>query len=188
MVEPPRMSDERRTALLAAAAEVFARYGYRKASMDDVARAAGLSRQGLYLHYPTKEQLFREGLRHLIDTLLAGASAALDDPQRGPQARLVAAFDAMHGSLIDGMDRARMAELIEASTRLVGDLVREQEQTFHARLVAAIERDRVAAGVGTAEEVAETLDAVSHGIKRRVASRAEYVARMQTAVRLLCRA
>ena len=38
------------------------------------------------------------------------------------------------------------------------------------------------------EEVAETLDAVSHGIKRRVASRAEYVARMQTAVRLLCRA
>mgnify|MGYP000181502491 FL=1 len=80
MVEPPRMSDERRAALLAAAAEVFARYGYRKASMDDVARAAGLSRQGLYLHYPTKEQLFREGLRHLIDTLLAGASAALDDP------------------------------------------------------------------------------------------------------------
>jgi AcrR family transcriptional regulator len=44
MVEPPRMSDERRAALLAAAAEVFARYGYRKASMDDVARAAGLSR------------------------------------------------------------------------------------------------------------------------------------------------
>lgn len=186
MVEPPRMSDERRAALLAAAAEVFARYGYRKASMDDVARAAGLSRQGLYLHYPTKEQLFREGMRALIDNLLAGASAALDDLQRSPQERLVAAFDAMHGALIDGMDRARMAELIEASTRLVGDLVQEQERTFHARLVAAIERDGVV-GVGTPDEIAETLDAVSHGIKRRVASRAEYLARMRTALRLLYR-
>jgi TetR/AcrR family transcriptional regulator of autoinduction and epiphytic fitness len=186
MVEPPRMSDERRAALLAAAAEVFARYGYRKASMDDVARAAGLSRQGLYLHYPTKEQLFREGMRALIDNLLAGASAALDDLQQSPQERLVAAFDAMHGALIDGMDRARMAELIEASTRLVGDLVQEQERTFHARLVAAIERDGVV-GVGTPDEIAETLDAVSHGIKRRVASRAEYLARMRTALRLLYR-
>ena len=186
MVEPPRMSDERRAAVLAAAAEVFARYGYRKASMDDVARAAGLSRQGLYLHYPTKEQLFREGMRALIDNLLAGASAALDDLQQSPQERLVAAFDAMHGALIDGMDRARMAELIEASTRLVGDLVQEQGRTFHARLVAAIERDGVV-GVGTPDEIAETLDAVSHGIKRRVASRAEYLARMRTALRLLYR-
>jgi len=186
MVEPPRMSDERRAALLAAAAEVFARYGYRKASMDDVARAAGLSRQGLYLHYPTKEQLFREGLRALIDTLLAAASAALDDLQRDPQERLVGAFDAMHGALIDGVDRAHMAELIEASTRLVGDLVKVQEDTFHARLVAAIERDGVA-GVGSSEEIADTLDAVSHGIKRRVATRAEYLTRMRTAVGLLYR-
>jgi AcrR family transcriptional regulator len=187
MVEPPRMSDERRAALLAAAAEVFVRYGYRKASMDDVARAAGLSRQGLYLHFPTKEVLFREGVRMLIDRGLAGATAALGDMQRAPGERIVAAFDAMHGELIDGMVRAHMDELIEASTRLVGDLVCAQEQGFHALLVATIEREGLAAGVGSAVELADTLDAVSHGIKRQAGSRAEYLTRMRTAVRFLCR-
>ena len=41
--------DSRREALLEAAVGVFARYGFRKTSMDEVARAAGVSRQGLYL-------------------------------------------------------------------------------------------------------------------------------------------
>ena len=47
----------RRAAILETAMRVFLRYGFKKTSMDDLARAAGLSRQGLYLHYRTKEEL-----------------------------------------------------------------------------------------------------------------------------------
>ncbi len=47
-VEPAR-----RESILQAAVGVFLRYGYKKTSMDDLARAAGLSRQGLYLHFAT---------------------------------------------------------------------------------------------------------------------------------------
>ena len=46
--------DPRRSRLLEAALGVFLRYGYKKTSMDEVARAADLSRQGLYLHFATK--------------------------------------------------------------------------------------------------------------------------------------
>ena len=35
-----------------------ARYGFKKTSMDDVAQAAGVSRQGLYLYFDTKEWPF----------------------------------------------------------------------------------------------------------------------------------
>ena len=38
--------------------QLFLRFGYRKTSMDDIARAAGVSRQALYLWFPNKEALF----------------------------------------------------------------------------------------------------------------------------------
>jgi AcrR family transcriptional regulator len=38
----------RQERVLAAALEVFGRYGFRKTSMDEVARSADISRQGLY--------------------------------------------------------------------------------------------------------------------------------------------
>ena len=69
----------RHAAIVAAAAGVFLRYGFKKTSMDDLARAAGLSRQGLYLHFPTKETLFKEAVLQLIATTRATSRAALAD-------------------------------------------------------------------------------------------------------------
>jgi len=42
-----------------AAWEVFARYGYQKASMQDIAEAAGVSKSVLFKYHGTKENLFR---------------------------------------------------------------------------------------------------------------------------------
>src|SRR5262245_29785734 len=50
---------ERQEAIFAAAIAIFLRFGFKKTSMDDLARAAGLSRQGLYLHFASKDALFK---------------------------------------------------------------------------------------------------------------------------------
>ena len=47
------MSDD----ILDAARDVFEEYGARRANVDDVARAAGVSRSTLYRAYPNKEAL-----------------------------------------------------------------------------------------------------------------------------------
>lgn len=44
-------------AILDAARDVFEQYGARRANVDDVARAAGVSRSTLYRAYPNKEAL-----------------------------------------------------------------------------------------------------------------------------------
>lgn len=44
-------------AILDAAERVFTQYGVRRANVEDVARAAGVSRSTLYRAYPTKEAL-----------------------------------------------------------------------------------------------------------------------------------
>jgi AcrR family transcriptional regulator len=47
-----------RESILDAARTLLARQGYRKTSMEDVGREAGLSRRTLYLHFADKRDLF----------------------------------------------------------------------------------------------------------------------------------
>lgn len=42
-----------------AAMRMFARYGYKRSSMDDIAREAGLAKATLYLHFKGKDDVFR---------------------------------------------------------------------------------------------------------------------------------
>ena len=78
-----------REAILVAATTAFLRYGFKKTSMDDVARAAAVSRQGLYLYFDTKELLFREALQHLVSHLISAAHAAAEDGNLSLRDRLV---------------------------------------------------------------------------------------------------
>jgi AcrR family transcriptional regulator len=55
------------TAILDAAQHVFEQYGARRANVEDVARAAGVSRSTLYRAYPTKEALLQAVLDREID-------------------------------------------------------------------------------------------------------------------------
>jgi len=48
---------------------VFAEKGYDGASMDDVARAAGITKASIYHHVPSKEALLHRGLWRALDAL-----------------------------------------------------------------------------------------------------------------------
>ncbi|MBU1672702.1 MAG: TetR/AcrR family transcriptional regulator [Actinobacteria bacterium] len=48
---------DRRESILEAARDVFQRYGYRKATMEDIAVAAGITRQTLYRYFRGKKVL-----------------------------------------------------------------------------------------------------------------------------------
>src|SRR5260370_39352656 len=88
--------------ILAAALPVFGRYGFRKASMDEIARSADISRQGLYLRFASKDALFRAAVRHELDTALGEVSRCLDEEGGGLERRVVAALDAWLGRYVGG--------------------------------------------------------------------------------------
>src|SRR2546429_7578253 len=48
---------ERADRILDAAAELILRWGYRKTTIDDIARQAGVAKGTLYLHWKTREEL-----------------------------------------------------------------------------------------------------------------------------------
>ena len=62
------------------ALRVFAERGYDGASMDDVARAAGITKASIYHHVSGKEALLERGLGRALDALFAilGEPAARD--------------------------------------------------------------------------------------------------------------
>jgi AcrR family transcriptional regulator len=69
--------DQTRARLLEAASEVFAEHGYDRASLDDVAAAAGLTKGAVYSSFASKDELFYALMRERIGERLALVAAAV---------------------------------------------------------------------------------------------------------------
>lgn len=76
--EPRRGRIDKREAILAAAFVVFAREGYRAASVDTVATEAGVAKHTIYNHFGDKEKLFLAAVQGLADDALAKNLAAVE--------------------------------------------------------------------------------------------------------------
>jgi AcrR family transcriptional regulator len=124
-----RRADAERSiaAILDAAVELLSERP--EASMEDIAGAAGVSRQTVYAHYSSREAL----LDAVSGRALAQAVAAIDaaEPERGPPAEALARLiDASwqtlerHARLLESMRAVRSAE----------------ERVFHAPILERLER------------------------------------------------
>jgi len=186
---PAPPDDLRRRRILDAALATFGRFGFRKTSMDEVARAAHLSRQGLYLHFSTKEELFRAAVRHAFETGLEAASARLRDPALSIEEKLAGAFDEWVGRYV-GMIGADVSDLEEASNLLVGPLVAQHEELFMEAVTKVIRASGLPAAYKpaglTARQLADTLHATARGLKHGCPSRAAFGERFAIALRALC--
>ncbi len=67
---PTRIQREKTEAILAAALDVFSAQGFRGATLDEIARAAQLSKPNLLYYFPSKEAVHHALLTRLLDTWL----------------------------------------------------------------------------------------------------------------------
>jgi AcrR family transcriptional regulator len=174
-----------------AATPIFLRYGFKKTSMDDVARAAGVSRQGLYLYFDTKDLLFRETLQHLMSHLISAARAAAEDRNLSLRDRLLGAFEAVHCSAFHNASREDALELLQSAQSAAGTLLVQSERDLMGIAAALLTEAGVAdrweeAGV-TVAELSEQLLMTAKGIKTTVDTLTAYRERMLTAIRIVMR-
>jgi AcrR family transcriptional regulator len=177
----------RQSAIVDAATGIFLRYGFKKTTMEDIARIVGISRQALYLHFPTKEAVFKAMVTRTLEAMRMEASAALARADRDIEERLLGAFLALHGKAIGA---EYLGELMATMIELVGPVFGEVEKAVVSEVADALDAAGVAArwneaGV-SARDLAANLSAASEGIKRSVATPAEYLDRMRIAVRIVC--
>jgi len=177
---------DRRSHALETAFGLFLRFGYRKTSMDEVARAVGLSRQGLYLWFPNKKALFSEMVDHMMTRSGQAIELALDTPGRSDVERIVDAFDAyMGGMMVAGRDPGALDELLETSFRIVGDRVVDFDLRFRsllAQVVAPYADDTL-----SAEDLVSVIYMAAGGAKHKVEGREAYLDVVRKAATLVCR-
>jgi AcrR family transcriptional regulator len=79
-------AEERRAEILGAALAVFGERGYHSSSIDDIARAAGISKALIYEHFDSKEalhlSLLESHARELVERLAASAGGREAGPPR----------------------------------------------------------------------------------------------------------
>lgn len=85
---PPTPTQQRKTQIiLDAALGVFSMFGFRGATLDQIASAAGLSKPNLLYYFPSKEAIHIALLSGLMDTWLAPLHAL--DPDGDPQEEIL---------------------------------------------------------------------------------------------------
>lgn len=160
-----------RTRILEAALEILSRDGPAKASMAEVARRAGLSRQGLYIHFSSKDELTYAAARHAFEVAHANAQAILASTRPFTE-RLVGALEAKH-PLSRNSTVSRAARFWQGYEAPVIDRIIEMsegfDRSFIELLAGALESDGATAlpdgpRGASCEEIATVLDAMARGL------------------------
>ncbi len=76
------LEKEKQDKIINAACEVFARHGYKKASMKDIAETAGISKSVLFKYFSTKQNLYRMVFRLASDSIEDADAMARADGEK----------------------------------------------------------------------------------------------------------
>lgn len=80
-----RSPDERWEQILTAARACFLENGYFATKMDEIARASGLSKGGIYFHFESKREIFRALVQQEYDVTMAAIDGVMSETNSVPE-------------------------------------------------------------------------------------------------------
>ncbi|MDI1450739.1 TetR/AcrR family transcriptional regulator [Polyangium sp. 6x1] len=129
--------DERRAQLLALGLSIFSERSYDEVSIDDIARAAGVSKGLLYHYFPTKRDYYVAALRaaskELLDQTLRTTPDASPEQEIECALRTYLAYVERHGPAYVALMRGGIGSDPE-----VAAVLEETRTTFLGRIVAGL--------------------------------------------------
>ncbi len=140
---PTRIQKRNRATILEAALDVFSQHGFRGATVDQIATAAGLSKPNLLYYFPSKEAIFTELLSELLDTWLDPLREL--DPSGEPIEEILAYVQRKLQMSQDMPRESRLFanEIVQGAPRMIEELstdlralVDETEEVFEAWMTA----------------------------------------------------
>ncbi len=117
---------QRRLEILKEARILFARYGLKKTSMDDIAKAVGLVKTSLYYYFKSKEELFQAVIRHEGQIMINRLKQEVDryrSPQKKLRAYVITKLEYFK-------ELVNLDNLIRISTQEPLPLIEKERQNF----------------------------------------------------------
>lgn len=150
-----------REAILDAAFTRFARYGYRRTSLGDIAEEAGLSRPALYHYFRNKDDVFRALSQRINRGVTEAVTAAAARREGDTQTRLFETLEARVGWAFDLLHVSEHGrELVDEKNRLCGGAGAEFNARF-AGLLAQVLAEGEARGEISLTSIGMTPDAAA---------------------------
>jgi AcrR family transcriptional regulator len=125
------MNTDLKPIILEAAARLFARYGFKKTSMDEIAQGAHISKATIYQHFSGKEEVFAVTVRQESEALVQALMQAINSAETHEDK--IRAFIKARMSLV-----AEKGQLHQMSNEVLHEtmpLVEEARQAFFNREV-----------------------------------------------------
>ena len=133
-------------AISAAALAEFVAFGYRRTSVESIARRAQLSRATVYSHCAGKEELFRALVSRLHDQHLSEMREVADAPGLDIKTRITRLLAARFLRFVELTSSSpHAAELYDRHGALCGDIAEEAHRTAE-KIITSVLRRAVAAG------------------------------------------
>jgi AcrR family transcriptional regulator len=163
--DPSDGKERKRRKLVEAATELFVAQGYRKTSVDEVARRAGVSKGTVYLYFKTKGELLLQAIveekkRYLVhlkpmfedgvapdERLKRGLRATLMMGQELPLVSRLLHGDMELRSALDDMPQAVVARSRALGTDFWGELIDEAAAPHHLTKLEIRDRAQVLIGL-----------------------------------------
>ena len=160
----PRSAEQTRGRILEAAYKLFRRQGYNRATMDDIAKGAELTKRTLYHHFNSKDQLLADVLESQHHLALQ-AFRTFGDNLSGSAETIV---EAMFQDLAVWADRPRWAgsgftRLVIELADLPGHPARLIARRHKAQLEKCFAELLARSGVGRPNELARAIWLLSEG-------------------------
>jgi AcrR family transcriptional regulator len=122
-------------AIVLAGLQLFTQYGYRKTSVDDIARVAQVAKRTVYLHFENKAAVFLAILEYLANQVRQRCAAA-DHAEGTAVDRLTRLLDAYFGTGFELFSKSEhMPELKETFSKLARTRVGNLNTEYGNRLV-----------------------------------------------------
>jgi AcrR family transcriptional regulator len=155
--------------------EAFAQYGFRKTSMEDLARASALSRQTLYKRFGSKEAIYHWALRSFCKSMLDQTLGELENSNQPPKQCLVAALDRWGGDHIGLVAHsAHGGELLEMAGGIFAGSPDDPVTQLEDALASFLMDQKLASHRQKARDAAYTMIISAKGLLLKAQSSEEY--------------
>jgi AcrR family transcriptional regulator len=136
LIEPE--ADPKRARILDGAMNVFCAYGYSRTTMDDIARAAEMSRPALYLLFRNKTDIYRAIGTALLGNSIGLVRAALQAEGKFADRMMQAIESGLISMMADIADSPHGAEILDMKNTLASDLTVEWRAVLGGHIADAI--------------------------------------------------
>jgi AcrR family transcriptional regulator len=143
-------TDPKRARILDGALKMFLAYGFSRTTMDDIARAAEVSRPALYLLFRNKTDIYRALASILLEGSCAKAKAALATGKPLGERMWLAIDTAIISVMAEISESPHGAEILDMKGSLAGDVVEAWRSTLVGHFAAAIESEAKTTGADLA--------------------------------------